>query len=71
MLTLNKRRITNIGTSDSCTLCAQHGMNVYDNWWGARAAWGGGVDQEKEWMGCFLDDLRAFGINADQWTMTI
>ena len=33
----------------------------------------GGADcvggQEKEWMGCFLDDLRAFGIiNADQWT---
>ena len=27
---------------------------------------GGG--QEKEWMGYFLDDLRAFGINADQWT---
>ena len=24
--------------------------------------------QEKEWMGCFLDDLRAFGIDADQWT---
>ena len=24
--------------------------------------------QEKEWMGCFLDDLRVFGINADQWT---
>ena len=24
--------------------------------------------QEKEWMGCFLDDLRSFGINADQWT---
>ena len=24
--------------------------------------------QEKEWMGCFLDDLRAFGINADPWT---
>ena len=22
-------------------------------------------DQEKEWMGCFLDDLRAFGINVD------
>ena len=20
-------------------------------------------------MGCFLDDLRAFGINADQWTI--
>ena len=26
-------------------------------------------DQEKEWMGCFLDDLRAFGINADLWTI--
>ena len=24
--------------------------------------------QEKEWMECFLDDLRAFGINADQRT---
>ena len=24
--------------------------------------------QEKEWMGCFLDDLSAFGINAEQWT---
>ena len=23
---------------------------------------------EKEWMGCFMDDLRAFSINADQWT---
>ena len=22
----------------------------------------------KNSMGCFLDDLRAFGINADQWT---
>ena len=25
-------------------------------------------DQEKEWMGRFLDDPRAFGINANQWT---
>ena len=25
--------------------------------------------QEKEWMGRFVDDLRAFGINADQWTI--
>ena len=24
--------------------------------------------QEKEWMGRFLDDLRVFGINADQTT---
>ena len=27
--------------------------------------------QGKEWMGCFLDDLRAFGINADQWTTAL
>ena len=24
--------------------------------------------QEDEWMGCFLDNLKAFGINADRWT---
>ena len=24
--------------------------------------------QDKEWMRCFVDDLRALGINADQWT---
>ena len=24
--------------------------------------------QGNRWMGCFLDDMRAFGINADQWT---
>ena len=30
---------------------------------------GGGCvgGQEKEWMGCFMDDLKAFGVNADQW----
>ena len=32
----------------------------------------GGADcvggKEKEWMGCFLDDLRAFVINTNQWT---
>ena len=27
--------------------------------------------QEKEWTGCFLYDLRAFGINADQWTTAV
>ena len=32
---------------------------------GGRGLWGG---QEKEWVGCFLDDLRAFGIDDDQWT---
>ncbi|CAN0122581.1 unnamed protein product [Ascophyllum nodosum] len=24
--------------------------------------------QEIEWMGCLVDDLRAYGINPDQWT---
>ena len=32
---------------------------------GARAAWGG---RKKRGWRCFLDDLRAIGINADQWT---
>ena len=36
----------------------------------------GGADsvggQEKEWVaGYFLDDLKVFGINADQWTIAI
>ena len=25
--------------------------------------------QEKEWMECFLDNLGASGMNADQWTI--
>ena len=32
-----------------------------------RAVFPGG--QEKESMGCLLDDLRAFGIKTDQWTI--
>ena len=32
---------------------------------GGRGLRGG---QGKEWMGCLLNDLRFFGINADQWT---
>ena len=24
--------------------------------------------QKKEWMGCLLNDLRVFSVNADQWT---
>ena len=28
----------------------------------------GGPGKRRQGMGCFLDDLRAFGINADQWT---
>ena len=27
--------------------------------------------QKKECMRCFQDDLRAFGINADQWTTAV
>ena len=27
--------------------------------------------QEKEWMVGFLDDLRALGIDDDQWTTTV
>ena len=27
--------------------------------------------QEKEWMACFLVDLRVCGINADQWTASV
>ena len=27
--------------------------------------------QEKEWMGCSLHDLRAFGTNADQWRTAV
>ena len=33
---------------------------------GGRELCAGG--EEKEWTGCFLDDLRTFGINPDQWT---
>ena len=27
------------------------------------------MGQEKEWMGCLLDDLRVFGIDPDKWTI--
>ena len=27
--------------------------------------------QEKEWMGCFPDDLKAFGMNAHQWATAV
>ena len=27
------------------------------------------VGARKNIIGCFLDDLRAFGINADQWRL--
>ena len=49
--------------------CVMFGESV-----GAQAVLGGlcwagcAGGQEKEWMGCFLDDLRPFRINTDQWT---
>ena len=61
---LCKRRILFAGfvarTEDSrLPKCAMLGELV-----GGASCVGG---QEKEWMGCFLDDLEAFGTNADQW----
>ena len=38
---------------------------MFGEWVGSTGCVGG---QKKEWMECFLDNLRAFGINADQWT---
>ena len=63
--TLRKRRILFAGfvarmEDTRLPKCVMFGEMV-----GGAGCMGG---QEKEWMGCFLDDLRAFGINADQWT---
>ena len=37
------------------------------------SVWGAGCvgSQGKKGMGCFPDDLRAFSINADQWTTAV
>ena len=54
-----------------CGICGAHGgyetSKVRDvrRIGGGRGLCGG---PGKEWMGCFLDDLKAFGINGDQWT---
>ena len=54
-----------------CGICGAHGgyetaevRDVGRNGWGRGPCEGAG----KRVTGCFLDDLRAFGINADQWT---
>ena len=62
---LRRRRIVFAGfvarTEDTrLPKCVMFGEMV----WGADCVGG----QEKEWMGCFLYDLRVFGINSDQWT---
>ena len=55
-----------------CGVCGAHGgyetaeVRHVRRVGGGRAVCVGG--QEKAWMGCFLEDLRAFGINADQRT---
>ena len=49
-----------------CGICGAHGGYVmFGEMLGVAGCVGG---QEKEWTGSFLDDLRAFGINTDQWT---
>ena len=56
-----------------CGICGAHGGYETAEVRDARRNGGGAScvgGQEKEWTGCFLDDLRAFGINADQWTTT-
>ena len=50
-------------------ICGAHGgyetAEVRDVW---RIGGGSGLlgGARRKWVGCFLDDLRAFGINADQ-----
>ena len=44
-------------------LVARMEDTMWQNWCVARAAWAG---RKTSGMGCFLDDLRAFGINNDQ-----
>ena len=54
-----------------CGICGAHGghetAELRDVRKGDEGAGCVGV-QEKEWTGYLLDDLRAFGKNADQWT---
>ena len=64
--TLRKRRILFAGfvaRMDDTRLpkCVMFGELV-----GGAVSFGG---QEKEWMGCLLDDPRGFGINPDKWTI--
>ena len=54
-----------------CGICGAHGGDVTAAISDIRRTVGGRElreGQEKEWTSCFLDDLRAFGINANYWT---
>ena len=54
------------------TICGVYGGHRTAEVRGVRRTGGGrglrGGEARKEWMGCLVDDLKAFGINADQWT---
>ena len=53
-------------------VCDAHGGHETAEARDVRGTRGGTVSvggQEKEWMGCLLDDLRAFGIDPDKWTI--
>ena len=55
----------------SCSRGLWHGEQETAEMRGVRTTGGGrGLrgEAKKEWMGYFLDNLRAFAINADQWT---
>ena len=64
--TLCKRRILFAGSvarmeDTRLPICVMFGELV-----GGAVSSGG---QEKEWMGCLLDDFRVFGIDSDKWTI--
>ena len=57
-----------------CGICGAHKGYEITEVPGVRRIGGGrGLSggQAEDRMGCFLDDLRAFGINADQWRTAV
>ena len=62
--TLRRRRVLVAGFVARMEDTRMPNCVMSEKWWGAGCVWG----QEKKCMGRFLDDLKAFGINADQWT---
>ena len=64
-VTLRRRRILFAGFVARRENTGQPNCAMYGEMVGGAGCVGG---HEKEWMGSFLDDLRAFGINAEQTT---
>ena len=71
---INNRREVRANFTEEADLvrgvCAAHGRYETAEVCGVRRIGGGACcvgGQENEWMSCFLDDLRAFGISANQW----